>query len=237
MVRKRFLIVLFLSFSSFVLANSADGDGDGYPDAVHVRDATDREAFRRWFAAVAEAQYTHLAEDWRERDCAGLLRYAFVEALKPKTAEWSSKFPYLPERNIPPVRGLSYPLPELSRSVFRIAPGPYRPGDVEEGRFVGLATAAELMRYSSLPLGRTPDVAERGDLLFFAHPLAGGSGYHSMVYLGDGMVVYHTGLSAEAGGEVRLLSLATLSKHPDSSWHPVPENPHFLGFYRWKIVY
>jgi uncharacterized protein YfaT (DUF1175 family) len=108
---------------------------------------------------------------------------------------------------------------------------------VEEGRFVGLATAAELMRYSSLPLGRTPDVAERGDLLFFAHPLAAGSGYHSMVYLGDGMVVYHTGLSAEAGGEVRLLSLATLSKHPDSSWHPVPENPHFLGFYRWKIVY
>jgi uncharacterized protein YfaT (DUF1175 family) len=124
----------------------------------------------------------------------------------------------------------------VSRSVFRIAPGAYQPGDVEAGRLVGAATSAELMRYNSTLLGRTPATAERGDLLFFAHPLAEGSGYHSMIYLGDGMVVYHTGAAPEEGGEVRLLSLETLAMHPDPSWHPRPGNPHFLGFYRWNII-
>ncbi|MEZ4606151.1 MAG: DUF1175 family protein [Deinococcales bacterium] len=70
----------------------------------------------------------------------------------------------------------------------------------------------------------------------FVHPLAEGSAYHSMVYLGDGKVVYHTGASPEEGGEVRLLSLDTLNRHPDVTWHAVPENPYFLGFFRWKIL-
>jgi hypothetical protein len=50
------------------------------------------------------------------------------------------------------------------------------------------------------------------------------------------MVVYHTGGSVQDGGEVRLLSLETLMKHPDSAFHPAPGNPNFLGFYRWKIL-
>ena len=213
-----------------------DTDADGYPDAVELTSAAERVAFREWFAAVAEAQYTAPAPDWNERDCSGLLRYAFVTALEPKTAAWFAKFPFLMPPRVPPVKTLSYPLPVLSRSVFRIAPGSFQVDDVEAGRLVGLATAAELMRYTAVPLGRSERVAERGDLLFFVHPLSEGSGYHSMVYLGDGKVVYHTGLSPEEGGEVRLLSLETLRKHPDPSWHPDPGNPNFLGFYRWKIV-
>lgn len=106
-----------------------------------------------------------------------------------------------------------------------------------EGRLVGRTTAYFLMRYSTVPLGRDPAQARRGDLMFFAHPLADGSAYHSMVYLGGGRVVYHTGLAAGEGGEVRLLSLETLKKHPVRSWHPVASNPHFLGFFRWKIAY
>ena len=127
-------------------------------------------------------------------------------------------------------------MPEISRSVFRVAPGPYQKGDVEAGKLVGRTTALYLMRYNTVFLGRTPDKARRGDLLFFVHPLAVGSAYHSMVYLGNGMVVYHTGLSPEEGGEVRLLSLETLGQHPVKSWHPVPENPNFLGFFRWNIL-
>ena len=239
---------LFLALARSVLAlvllaplalaadHEADSDGDGYPDAVEIADVGEREAFMDWFAAIAEAQYTAMAPDWHLRDCSGLLRYAFVEALRAKDAAWFAKFDYLPAFSHPPVQSLSYPLPLLSRSAFRIAPGRYRPDDVETGRIVGLATAVELMNHASVPLGRTPDTARRGDLLFFVHPLAEGSGYHSMVYLGAGMVVYHTGLTPEQGGEVRLLSLETLNRHPDPSWHPVPENPNFLGFFRWKIV-
>lgn len=231
------ICLLALTHAEVPLNRTAlDSDHDGYPDAVELTGAADREAFMNWFADIAEAQYTALSPDWKHQDCSGLLRYAFVEALKPKTAAWFAKFSYLPNRHLPEVRALSYPTPVLSRSVFRVAPGAYKAGDVAVGKLVGLADASELMNYASVPLGRTPEVAKRGDLLFFAHPLAEGSGYHSMVYLGEGRVVYHTGLRPEEGGEVRLISLATLSKHPDASWHPVPHNPNFLGFYRWKIV-
>jgi uncharacterized protein YfaT (DUF1175 family) len=233
----RFVFILCaVLFGSAVAAGQADSDYDGYPDAVEITSAEDRAAFMAWFASVAEAQYTAPSPDWAYQDCSGLLRYAFVEALKTKDAAWFDKFAYLPEWRLPPVRKLSFPVPLLSRSVFRTAPGPYHITDVETGRLVGLATAEELLNYASVPLGRNPGVAQRGDLLFFVHPLASGSGYHSMVYLGDGMVVYHTGLTPEEGGEVRLLSLATLARNPDRSWHPVAENPNFLGFYRWKIL-
>ncbi len=211
-----------------------DGDRDGYPDIAELTGTAERERFLELFAAVAEAQYTALSRDWLHRDCSGLLRYAFVEALRSKNAASFAKFPDLPP--VPTSFSVHYPLPVLSRSVFRNAPGTFQPDDVAEGRIVGLASAEELMRYSSVPLGRTETSARRGDLLFFAHPLAAGSGFHSLVYLGEGRVVYHTGVRPEDGGEVRLLTLATLRRHPDPTWHPDPDNPHFLGFYRWKIV-
>ncbi len=239
---KRSLLALTLLSLGLTLAESPtvnrfqDSDQDGFPDVVEIYSSSERAAFRDWFAAIAEAQYTSISPTWHAQDCSGLLRYAFTEALKPKTPDWFTQFETPLRVSTPPVKTLSFPLPILSRSAFRIAPGVYDPLDVAEGNIVGAATAAEMMRYSSVHLGNTPASAERGDLLFFIHPLAEGSGYHSMVYLGDGMIVYHTGATPEEGGEVRLLSLETLAQHPDSSWHPVPSNPNFLGFYRWKIL-
>jgi uncharacterized protein YfaT (DUF1175 family) len=235
----RYLVVLISLLISLALANntvSLDADQDGYPNAVELASTAERTAFMEWFAAIAEAQYTAPAPDWEYRDCSGLLRYAFTKALAQKDTAWFASFPYLKTPNVAPVRSLSFPFPVLSRSAFRIAPGAYQSTDVEEGRIVGLATAEELMRYSSVFLSKDERFAKRGDLLFFVHPLAEGSSYHSMVYLGNGYVVYHTGAAPEEGGEVRLLSLTSLRKHPDSSWHPEANNRYFLGFYRWKIV-
>ena len=45
-----------------------------------------------------------------------------------------------------------------------------------------------------------------------------------------------TGYAPEDGGEVRLLTLETLKKHPEDTWHPNPSNPSFLGYFRWKIA-
>lgn len=221
---------------SLNLQPPTDLDRDGYPDIAELHSAAERTAFMEWFAAIAESQFTHTAPDWKteDQDCAGLLRYAFVEALKPKTPEWFAKFPALKAQGILPIN--RYPLPRIVRSVFRVAPGSFEKKDVLEGRLVGRTGAMYLMRYSTVFLGRTPNKARRGDLLFFVHPLAKGSAYHSMVYLGNNRVVYHTGYAPSEGGEVRLVSLQTLAQHPEPYWHPDASNPYFLGFYRWKIV-
>jgi uncharacterized protein len=234
-----YLVVLIFLLTSLALANptaSSDSDQDGYPDTVELTSTAERTAFMEWFAAIAESQYTAPSPAWEYRDCSGLLRFAFTKALEEKDSSFFASFPYFKAPKVAPVRSLSFPLPTLSRSAFRISAGAYQTTDVEEGRIVGLATAEELMRYSSVFLSKDERFAKRGDLLFFVHPLAEGSSYHSMVYLGNGYVVYHTGAAPEEGGEVRLLSLATLRKHPDSSWHPKANNRYFLGFYRWKIV-
>jgi len=235
---KSLLLLGLIASLGLAQRDAADLDSDGYPDVAELHSTSEREAFLRWFAAIAEAQYTAPSPTWKpqDRDCSGLLRFAYIEALKPKTPAWFKQFAYFPDRDIPPLKTLSYPLPLISRSIFRVAPGRYTPDDVEQGRLVGRTTAEYMMNFSTVFLGRTPDKARRGDLLFFVHPLARGSAYHSMVYLGNGRVVYHTGLSPQEGGEVRLLTLDTLNKHPSASWHPVPENPNFLGFFRWKIV-
>lgn len=239
MHKKALLCLLLISLLTPPPASAAappTAENSGFPAETLITGPAERRAFRLWFAAIAEAQYTAPSPAWEHLDCSGLLRFAYVQALAPKTDAWFSQFPFLQPPQERPPAAPGYPMPLISRSVFRIAPGAYSSDDVDEGRLVGLADTEELMRYNSVFLGRSPRDAERGDLMFFRHPLADGSGWHSMVYLGDGMVVYHTGAAPNEGGEVRLLSLATLSRHPDPSWHPVEDNPHFLGFFRWRII-
>ena len=60
--------------------------------------------------------------------------------------------------------------------------------------------------------------------------------YHTMIYLGNGRTVYHTGPSGDDPGIVKSLTFAQLAVHPNPRWHPVASNPYFLGFYRWKIL-
>ncbi|GHF32577.1 hypothetical protein HNQ07_000384 [Deinococcus metalli] len=212
-----------------------DADRDGYPDSAELYGA-DRTRFAEWFAAVAESQYYGTNADWavQDQDCSGLVRYAFVNALSRHNAAWFAKFRYLPPPRTPSVQGVSYPLPVIGRAAFRVAPGAYRPDDVAQGRMVGRTGAQFLLNGSMTRVSRDVAQARRGDVLFFLRPQR--RSYHSMVYLGGGMVVYHTGLSPAEGGEVRLLSVQTLMKHPDAAFHPVASNQDFLGVYRWKIV-
>ncbi|MGY2896248.1 DUF1175 family protein [Deinococcus sp. UYEF24] len=215
--------------------SAADGDHDGYPDALELVGA-DRVSFADWFASVAESQYYAMSADWKPetRDCSGLLRYAFFNALAPHDAAWYAKFRYLPPPHTPPVRAYHLPAPLVRYSLFRVAPGDYRPDDVKTGRMVGRTTVQFLMRNSMVFVSRDPGRARRGDLLIFLRPEL--ASYHSMVYLGNGLVVYHTGASVAEGGQVRLVTLATLNRHPDAAFHPTVSNPNFLGVYRWKIL-
>jgi uncharacterized protein YfaT (DUF1175 family) len=214
---------------------SRDSDGDGYPDGLELI-GNDRAAFADWFAAIAESQFYGLHPDWaiEDQDCAGLLRFAFRGALERHDQAWLAGFRYLPQPSHGEVRAYGFPAPLVSRSLFRVAPGPYAEGDVEAGLMVGRTGAKYLANYSSRLVGRDWRAAVRGDLLFFLRPGLGS--YHSMVYLGGGKVVYHTGASPADRGEVRLVTINTLMRHPDRAFHPSIANRSFLGVYRWKIL-
>ena len=229
------LLALALLPSGISPPSPADADGDGYPDALRLV-GQDRARFADWFASVAESQFYGMSADWRpeSRDCSGLVRYAFSNALMPHDAAWFRKFAYLPRPQLPSVVAYGYPLPILGKFVFRVAPGAYRWDDIQAGRFVGRTTVQYLANYSSVRVSRDPGQARRGDLLIFLRPALGS--YHSMIYLGGGRVVYHTGARPEEGGEVRLVTLATLMRHPDPAFRPTPSNPNFLGVYRFKIL-
>ena len=68
--------------------------------------------------------------------------------------------------------------------------------------------------------------------------------FHSMIYLGasqfhrDGRVyvLYHTGPDGSDPGEIKRLTVPEILQFPQPEWRPTPENPAFLGVFRWNIL-
>jgi uncharacterized protein YfaT (DUF1175 family) len=68
--------------------------------------------------------------------------------------------------------------------------------------------------------------------------------FHSMIFLGPSQIgkdagrylVYHTGPDAGGPGEIRRPTLDELRRFPEPDWRPLPENPRFLGVFRWNIL-
>ena len=227
-----------------------DLDGDGIPDAAELGNAADRRRFRQWFCAIAESQFYRIWDTWipEQRDCAGLVRFAMREALVVHDGKWMSRAGKLLLRSsIPDVAAFRYPeVPFLGTKLFRArtaAGGLGQDGSsFREEDFAPFVTAALLLEHNCRYLGKDPAVLEEGDLLFFdQNDIEVGNpdeAMHVMVWLGkqegQGMLVYHTGDREK--GEVRKIALATLAAHPDERWHPVAENPSFLGCYRLNIL-
>jgi len=258
------LIPAFLILSYFSLARStstpahapkrvtraepelnADLDHDGLPDIVELRTFNDRENFRRWFTWVAEMQFYNLNDQWNaeQRDCAGLVRFAFREALRPHDRPWFQRMgenfdPVAPDLN-------SDITTTLNGKFFRTAPGTYTPADVVDGRFSEFADAQTLQAFNVDFVSRDRNQAKPGDLLFFHQPWVQKFPFHVMIFLGQprvasegthDWVVYHTGASPSDAGTVKKVRLAVLDQHPDKRWRPISTNPNFLGFYRLKIL-
>src|SRR5256714_14138736 len=74
-------------------AEIVDSDNDGIPDVIELRTYQDRDAFKRWFTAIAETQFYQLSDQWNaeQRDCAGLVRFATREALRKHDRIWFQK--------------------------------------------------------------------------------------------------------------------------------------------------
>jgi uncharacterized protein YfaT (DUF1175 family) len=227
-----------------------DSDNDGVPDAAELSSADDRDSFRRWFAYIAEMQFYKLSDDWNEdqRDCAGLVRFAWREALRDHDRIWfqsMNKGGEAYEAVAPDVRAYDLKRGPLGEKLFRADFGTFQQTDMTTGKFSEFADARTLKNHNVTFISRDRRQARRGDLLFFHQPWIQKFPYHVMVFIGDARhdgegagdwVVYHTGSSPNDKGEVKKLRLAVLDHHPDRRWRPVANNPNFLGFYRLKIL-
>ena len=165
---------------------------------------------RQLVAETALAQLTRLDPAWPEpqRDCAGLVRFAYRTAF----------------RRLDPARAASGPFRDAAGQAAHFADA----ATLLAGTFalVGRdeAARAQLRSGDLVAFGRADE--------------SGAPVHHLMLVVrpedpaqGPPLVVYHPG---EPGAAVRSGRLAELLREAPRGWRPVPENPLFLGFYRLK---
>ena len=217
-----------------------DRFADGTPDFLRLTDPADQAAFRQWFTAIADYQAVRPRAEVPPEitDCAGLLRYAYREALKRHDDTWFAatgmEVPALPGE----IRAWRYPETPLGASLFRVRPGSFTPPDATSGAFAQFADAKTLVERNAYFVSHDVRQAEPGDLLFYRQ-FEQSSPWHSMIVTriaGQPAVVYDTGEDHGKSGELRRVTLAELLDHPQPQWRPLPGNPNFLGVYRWNIL-
>ncbi len=108
------------------------------------------------------------------------------------------------------VRQYQYPYTPLAAALFRVRGGSFEAADLKDGAFAQFADVETLWRLQHVSCGRDLTRARPGDLLFF-HQDGGKMPFHAMIFLGrsqiepadEQFVVYHTGPSGNAPGEMR----------------------------------
>ena len=225
----------------------SDVDHDGIPDRAELGTFSDRENFRRWFSAIAETQFYQLSDEWNpaQRDCAGLVRFAWREALRSHDRAWFHRMGADYSVVAPDVAAYKLEQNLLGEKLFRTDFGAFKARDLTDGKFSEFADARTLKDFNSTFISRDRKQARPGDLIFFYQPYAQKLPYHVMIFLGEAQqnsdgasdwVVYHTGASVADQGTVKKVRLSVLDHHPDRRWRPVLDNRNFLGFYRLKIL-
>ncbi|MFW6173788.1 MAG: DUF1175 domain-containing protein [Elusimicrobiota bacterium] len=213
-----------------------DSNKNGLPDVVEL-DERNSEIFRFWFVNIAILQAIENSEVWsiNEKDCAGLIRFAYKEALKNHDENWIKNLGFNQKEwkeltgvnlsKLEDVNIFNYPfIPVIGTSIFL----------TESGKFSAYADAYNLLRHNTVFVSKKVEDVEPGDILFFHFPDP--STFHSMIFTGDGLV-YHTGpVSEDSEGKVKLWLFDDYMRLMPIQWLPVKENPFFLGFYRFKIL-
>jgi len=223
-----------------------DRFGDGTPDFLRLDDPADRDTFRRWFTLLAEAEAAQPAEKLPPEinDCAGLIRFAYREALRTHDPDWMARHDLLALPGVASVEKYQYPFTPLGAALWRVQAGSFQTGDLSRGAFAQFADAKTLKDLNMHFISKDLNLARPGDLLFYRQPQQN-SRYHSMIFVGrsqlqpelqDPMVIYHTGAIAGDKGEIRVLRVPDLMNFPSPRWRPLPGNQNFLGVYRWNIL-
>lgn len=179
-------------------------------------DARRSALVRAWMVRIVGEQLRQgPTPRWFHRDCAGLVRFAVGETLRPHDAAWLAANGFS-GRALPP----EIELGDAERAALR---GWVR-DDGTRGPFV---TADTLVRRNSVFVGRDVNVAEPGDLLFFDQ----GDDAHLMVWMGR-YAAYHTGTETRTDNGLRAATLHQLMHAKDTRWRPEPGNPNFVGIFR-----
>ena len=222
-----------------ITPSETSSGGSGTPDFLRLHTAEDRQAFRGWFTAMADAasDLPHEKLPKEINDCAALLRWCYRNALHAHDEAWLNEAPTGMNLSEPSIQQYVYPFTPLGTGLFRIRAGSYSAADATNGSFSQFADAQTLWRLNTFFLSHDVRAAHPGDLLFFRQ-LEQNSPYHSMIVTGSTQkwVIYHTGPIGRGPGEVRRVLLDDLLHHPDPRWRPNSANSNFLGVYRWNIL-
>lgn len=232
-------------------ADLGDRFADGTPEFLRLDDQADQQAFRRWFTFLAESTYFQAPHDrpTEVTDCAALIRYSYRESLHKHDGAWATALHLDQLPGATSVKKYDYPHTPLGANIFRTQPGPFTPDDLGSGAFAQFADAETLRRFNAHFVSRDLSAARPGDLVFFRQAGAR-MPFHTMIYMGpshftepqegEAWLIYHTGPTHERGrtdpGELRRVTVDDLMHHPYARWRPVPQNPAFLGVYRWNIL-
>ncbi|QSB01517.1 DUF1175 family protein [Methylomonas sp. EFPC1] len=192
----------------------------------------DADALRQVVTDVALLQARKLSPLWepKQRDCAGLVRFAYRTALEPRDAARTAKLGVPAKLKLPP-------LSEQARKVIPDYPRIWQTGLTNgQPRYGHFADAETLIGYNFRLKSRDLAAARSGDLLVYQKPLINDEPYHLMLFAAghpQNLAVYHNGAQGEAA-QVRVVSVAELLQSPDPVWVPRAENPYFLGVYEWN---
>lgn len=222
-----------MSLRGFVALSVLIGCAAASQVSLHLDSPADRDAFRRWFTFLTEAEFYAPKAASEVTDCAALVRWSFREALTSHDSRWADGLGLQVLPAIPPVRQFAWPHTPVGPDLFRIS-------GTAEGQF---ADATTLRRYNTYFVSRDLAQALPGDLLFYRQ-FERAMPAHVMIYIGPSQfdrtnrryLVYHTGPSAKSRGEIRKVAIEDLLAHPSPQWRPAVGNANFLGVWRLNIL-
>lgn len=209
----------------------ADLDKDGFPDILELQDSNLQALFLQRFLLIAELQLIAVSPAWQsqQRDCAGLVRFSYMQALQQPSTRWFNRTGLQSLKGLPAV---DYPWPVyriLMRQPFKVIPGKY----ASTGQFSNFADAEHLLKHNTEYISKELSDGKPGDLLFFFNPSREDTPYHTMLLTQvkpEYQVIYHTG--SEAG--LKKVKISYLQHSPD--FYPQKGNRNFMGVYRFKII-
>jgi hypothetical protein len=204
----------------------------------------DESAMRSAVVQLALQQAVAVSPAWdpKQRDCAGLVRFTYREALKARSPEQRGTL------RVPSILALPA-VSEAARRQFAEYPAIWQTGWNAEGkeRFGLFADAETLVGFNFRKVSSTAQDAEPGDLLVYQKPIdslyenVSTLPYHLMMVAGslgspkerERRLVYHTG-AFDGMSAIRVVTLGDLERSPDPTWQPITTNQSFLGVFRWN---